>query len=256
MKLYQVVRVGLLALAIPFLAACAQAQSVERVGLHCQEPDGYHMIRTVEICPDGSGTRVEMWGAVSSSSWGRYLDWEPASYMSFPYPIAICENGFVVDREADAQTEEWVASRTALIAAPAYQALLGEHTSHFIYGRLLESEGAPPSDVSWQYLTASWEADQCGMAQAYETYVREYLRVASAELDAMSPDDDMFTVYNLLAVNMNRRIGEFAVAEAHLAEFRADHAELIDEDWDQAFSRLADALAARNTDQVAINPRE
>ena len=191
-------RSGLAALALLVATAGSHAQDVDRVGLHCQIPDGHHMIRTVEACPDGSGTQVETWDALSNSSWGRHLDWEPVSYMSFPYPVAICENGFVVDRRGEDQTEDWIATRTTLIADPGYQALLGEHTSHFIYARLLELEGAPAAEVSWQYLLSSWEADQCGMTDAYEAYVREYLRVASAELDAMTPEDELFTVYNLL----------------------------------------------------------
>ena len=249
-------RSGLAALALLVATTGSHAQDVDRVGLHCQTPDGYHMLRTVEACPDGSGTQVETWDALSNSSWGRHLDWEPVSYMSFPYPIAICENGFVVDRRGDDQTDDWIATRTALIADPGYQAFLGEHTSHFIYARLLEMEGAPAAEVSWQYLLSSWEADQCGMTDAYETYVREYLRVASAELEAMMPEHELFTVYNLLVINMHRRIGDFAEADARLAGFQADHADLIDESWEQAFSRLDAALAARNTGQVEINPRE
>lgn len=221
------------------------------VAIHCQVEDGHHMIPNVGVCPDGSETSYESWSALSYSSWGRHLDWEPHSYMSFPFPMAICENGFVVDRGEDEQTPDWVESRSALVSSPEYQALLGHHTTHYLYARLLEMENAPPANVSWQYLNASWEADQCGM-DVYDAYVRDYLRVAEGELASMAPEDETYTVYNLITINMYRRIGQFDEAQARLARFQADHPDQVVGDLELAFRLLGEAISDHSTEQVPI----
>lgn len=208
-------------------------------------------MRSLKSCPDGSGTQYEEWVSMSYSTFGRHLDWEPMSYMSFPFPVSICENGFIVDRPEEDWTEAWIAERTDLISDPDYQALLGKHTSHFIHARLLELEGAPLDEISWRYLNASWEAHQCGM-DTYEAYVREYLRVSQAEYASMSPDAESFMLYAVLQVNMARRIGEFELARQRYDAFVAEHGERIAGRWMLAFSLLDQAITNRSSQQIAI----
>ncbi len=245
----------LAALSVGLSATASAVAEPQRVGLHCQMPDSHHMIREVKPCPDGSGTQYEAWSAMSYSTYGRHLDWEPISYMSFPYPIAICENGFIVDRPEEEQDEAWIEARSALIEDDDYQALLGEQTSHFLYAYLLEMEGANPSSVSWHYLNSTWEADQCGM-DSYDVSAREFLRVADEEFEGMSPSDESFAVYVILRSNLHRRIGEFETARQIFEDYMTEYGHETPEGLSLAFDLLDAAITARSSEQVAIQAPE
>lgn len=242
-------------LLVWFAAASAGAAQGVEPAMHCQVSLGHHIYETERICPLGGETFAAL-ELGSYSTYGRHLDWQPVSYMQFPVPVPICpSNGFILDRPEADFSAELIETRRIAIEDPAYRALLGENTSFFLLARLYEITGEQPEEVWWLYLNATWEAEMCDF-DFYEEYAREVIRTVDAQLATISPDDDLFMLLNLQALNMRRRIGEFESARASLAQFRAGNPDRFDENWTLVFARLEAALEARDSSQLEINPSD
>lgn len=243
---------GLGAMLILSSADSAQESAIPR---HCQVTSGHHVYEAELTCPLG-GERFTALRLGTHSTYGRYLDWRLVSYLALPVPMPICPgNGFPIDRAVDEFTPELIATRQEAIERPEYQALLGEHTSYYLYARMLELTGEDPDQVWWYYLSASWEAEICDY-EVYELYAQTALDRIANRLEGMPADDEYFRVLNLLTANLMRRLGDLEGAAAASRSFQAEHADLMSEGWDAVFARLDEAIAAGDTSNLEINPQD
>jgi hypothetical protein len=207
-----------------------------------------------QACPV-DGTPFTNFSSAAYSTYGRYMDWEPISYMSFPIPVGVCTNGFIVDLAAEDFSEELIETRMAAVNSPEYRALTDGHTGFWLYYNLLSLTGELPEDRWWIALQASWEADMCQTGE-YESYVRATLRELDDRAAQITPDDELFRVVHFLRVNLRRRVGEFDDALQVMSVFRRDHEDQIDSEWSPAFSRLESAILDGVSAQLSIAPED
>ncbi len=196
--------------------SAASGKGLTLKGFTCQRRSGYHLYYVDMVCPIG-GEAFKVLRLGAHSTYGKYLDFEPESYMHFPAPMPICpSNGMVIDE--DEYSDERLAEISRVIAEPSYQDILVGNTSYYVYAQFLERLGDPDVDLWWISLVATWEAGQCNSG-LYEEYARTALQYAEDEFAKTEPDDENFFALGLTISNLHRRLGEFDMAEQKLSVF-------------------------------------
>lgn len=228
--------------AAGLFAAAAHAQG--SVTTSCTRPSGHHIYEEERACPIGGGTYTAL-RLGTHSTYGSYTDLSRVSYLTFPIAVSVCpDNGFVDFQEE--YTPEELAAFTAVIGTDEYKALLGKHTSYYLFARMIEMSKQEGFDVWWLDNVAASEAASCGLP-VFEDYTRRALASADAALAKAKPEDDMYWPLNLLLINDLRELGEFGQAEQKLVALSG-----IPDNWTAAFDTLREAVARKMKGRVQI----
>lgn len=222
--------------------------------LSCQMQSGQHLYEEEFTCPIG-GEKFKSLVLGTHSTYGRYLDWEPVSYLEFPTPVPVCpSNGFVVYK--DDFSDDELATFGRIIQSDAYRKdFAAKNTSYYLFARLLElSENIKDYDLWWIYLQSTWEADLCKSGK-YTDYAKQTIKFAQDALSSYSDDDSMYWLLNIIIPNLYRRIGEFESAGQWLSDLgdkRPDESNEFYESFILAHSLLTKAIKEKRTEQIEL----
>lgn len=228
--------------AAGLFAAAADAQGITT---SCTTPSGHHIYAEARNCPIGGG-KYNPLRLGTHSTYGSYTDLSRVSYLTFPIAMPVCpDNGFV-DFQEDYTPEE-IETFTAVIGSDEYKALLGKHTSYFLFARMLEmADMGSRFDIWWIDNVAASEAASCNLP-VFEDYTRRALASSSAALASMKPEDDAWWPLQLININDLRELGEFDAAAARISALAP-----IPEDWTMAFDTLREAVSRKVKGRVKI----
>ena len=166
------------------------------------------------ICPlDG---RPFMARVVNSyTQFGVRLDLKPHGALDAPIPLPVCPgNGFVMFKRKFAPAE--IEAIKKIVFTDAYRKARAKNTNYYMAGYIRERMGAGGDVLGQYYLRASWEAENRKSAAAH----RRYMALALAKFDGFlgtSPKKDRkWWTAQLLAANVERKLGRFAAARVRL----------------------------------------
>lgn len=166
------------------------------------------------ICPlDG---RPFMARVVNSyTQFGVRLDLKPYGALDAPTPLPVCPgNGFVMFKRKF--TPAQIATIKKIVFTDAYRKARAKNTNYYMAGYIRERMGAGGDVLGHYYLRASWEAEN-GKLTADQ---RRYMALALAKFDGFlgtSPKKDRkWWTAQLLAANIERKLGRFAGARVRL----------------------------------------
>ena len=226
--------------------------------LNCQESNGHHLYEKEYVCPIG-GEKFKSLTLGTHSTYGRYLDWEPLSYMEFPAPVPVCpSNGFVIYKNEFSDDE--LNRLEAAINLPEYKRdFQSRNASYFLFGRLMELTEVPDGySLWWIFLNSTWEAQQCGSAK-YSDYASKTIGAAREALKTFEQSDYEYWMLNIIIPNLYRRSGKLQLAKAWLDDL-GDHRpgdDIENRDYfNLAFSLLESAVEAGDVTQIPIEPEE
>jgi hypothetical protein len=209
-----------------------------------------------KVCPY-DGTTFEFTAQGSGTAFDRTLDWMTVGALQSPWPLAVCPtNGFVFAKQ-EYSPEELEALRP-LILSPDYQALKDE-TPYFKAAWVAERRGEAREQVSLLLLQATWEAGWAELRARYQalqtaqpsdvaeavdkkrdresarvrnlfaegTSSERYARYVSQllpllEVDARNAAAGKSIDINLLVGDLQRRLKQFDLAEAHFARMAGE----------------------------------
>jgi hypothetical protein len=119
--------------------------------LNCMQPLGHHLYETEHSCPIG-GERFRSLALGTHSTFGRYLDWKPISYMDFPAPVPVCPaNGFVITKQS--YSEDELKKYKAVIESEAYRSIYRtQHPSYYLLAKFEELAGEGQENRWWHLL--------------------------------------------------------------------------------------------------------
>lgn len=172
---------------------------------------------TQVICPI-DGLVFTTMEAKSGTKLGNYLDMKPYGPMPAPWPIARCPgNGFVIYKPAFSNEE--LQRFRAYVATDEYRALLRPHSNYYLAARLQIHNGEPPRQVAYTLLKASWEAEG---TELYPRYAREALETFGKALAGPFDNEQGAVTAELLAGELERRLGMFDAARARFERLRKE----------------------------------
>jgi hypothetical protein len=160
-------------------------------------------------CPIG-GKKFKYETTASLSRWGSRPDGKPYGSWEFPLALPVCpDNGLVVYGKFSADD---VKVLKPLVASDTYQAMRKVDTPYYLAQWLMRGFDAPPQNVLWMLLQASWEADENPTLK--NRYQREYVELSAKYPKPESGDDLEWIVTQARAVNTLRELGQFDAALA------------------------------------------
>jgi hypothetical protein len=162
-------------------------------------------------CPLG-GKKFKYETTATLSRWGTRPDGKPYGSWTFPLAFPVCpDNGLVVYAEFSPEDVEILKPQ---VESDTYQAMRKVDTPYYRAQWLMRAFDAPPQNVLWMLLQASWEAD--GNPALKTRYQREYVEQAAKYPKPDSGDDWEWILTQARAVNALRELGEFDAALALL----------------------------------------
>jgi hypothetical protein len=160
-------------------------------------------------CPVG-GKKFKYETTATLSRWGSRPDGKPYGSWVFPLAFPVCpDNGLVVYAEF---SPDAVKILKPLVASDTYQVMRKVDTPYYLAQWLMRRFDAPPQNVLWMLLQASWEAD--GNPALKARYQREYVELSAKYPKPESGDDLEWIVTQARAVNALRELGQFDAALA------------------------------------------
>ena len=176
-------------------------------------------LTTVElVCPIG-GEKFKMAQVGSSFISNRYLDLRPFGPGPAPWPLAKCpSNGFVIFRDKFSDSE--LDQLREFVATSEYRELTRIHRNYYLAAVLQRHIQAPPEQVAFTLLQATWQATS---KQQYKHYAQEALDGYRVLLNEPNPDKEKWTTYQLVAGELERRIGNFDDATKRFSELKNSH---------------------------------
>ena len=215
--------------------------------------DGHHIYEEETNCPIG-GEKFKARYLGTHSTYGRHLDWEPASYMRFPVPIPVCPaNGFVVSKK-DYGKEE-LEKIKKVIESKTYKDIYAQkHATYYLFAKTKELNEEKFDDYWWLYLNATWEADNCKNKIRYREYALETISAIDKRSAELKESEELFWVLRTIKAEMYRRIGDFTKSQELVDKFGTP--KLVDNEANEYFLLAKDllqrAIKEKNTDRVEI----
>lgn len=209
-------------------------------------------------CPIGGETFSSL-AQLSGYQMGSFLDLKPYGMLSAPSPLPRCpSNGLVMYKYKF--TQEELARLEGYVLSEEYQDLRKIHTNYYLVSRLKKYLGAPQlglshlqNEIAFTLLQATWEAKP---GEQYRQYALEALDIYKSMLQSRYPDgprrvaapktsravnrwaapgvqrietpdeNTLWLRYQLVAGELERRLGRFEEAKARFAEL-AKLAEIV-----------------------------
>jgi hypothetical protein len=168
------------------------------------------------ICPI-DGSKFKTIEAMSGSSFGQQLDLKPIGAIISPWPLARCpSNGFVIYKEEFSPKE--IARLKKYVASPAYRALRKGNTNYYLAANLMEFMGDNTEVVAFALLKATWEVQT--ETKRYNLYAKEALAKYKQILTNPPSDKKKWATAQLVAGELERRLGQFAEAKKRFLDIR------------------------------------
>ncbi|MFP5391179.1 MAG: hypothetical protein ACLGI6_06485 [Gammaproteobacteria bacterium] len=161
--------------------------------------------------------------AMSGTQFGIFLDLKPYGPIAAPWPLAKCPaNGFVLYKPKFSKAE--LAKLKPYVASAEYRTLGANHTDYYLAARLARVAGEPAVTIAQLLLRATWEAgpqeDEQGKVkvdtQRYAQYAGEALDAFKAVLAQPADVPEQWQTDQLVALELERRLGRFEEAQARL----------------------------------------
>ena len=238
--------------ALPALTVPARAHTLGRENFTCP------------IC----GTEFTDIVSYSGTSFGMRLDFKKTGPVYQPWPVPQCPNcRFVILEETEEEgglDDDAKAVIKEYLASDEFKAIPKEAPAYYCLAKIKEFLGSPPSDLAHIYMSASWQAegaiesDTPGLAldwkrnpEFIEKSLRECLRCLDAGVAADAADTIDTLVLEYLRVEINRRLGDFPVAEERLKQTRMGLDALLAADAKEADGGGSDGEGAKEEDKYA-----
>jgi tetratricopeptide (TPR) repeat protein len=145
--------------------------------------------------------------------YGRFLDLKSSGATLAPWPIAKCpSNGFVIYKSKFTQSE--LSRLKRYVMSDDYQSMKDMHTNYYLAARIRAHMGDEQARLSYTLLQATWEARS---RTQYAKYAAEALEAYKASLLKPYANADERIIDQLVAVELERRLGRFdrAIARIH-----------------------------------------
>lgn len=185
------------------------------------------------------GTEFSYTASMSGSSYGTRLDFKIIGPIYQPWPIPQCPKcryAFYARNAWEGEEElapEKIRILKQYMESPEFKSIPDNAPSYFYLARFLEVMGERPFSIMFTYLKASWQAEGSEELDSGRTVLgwandpamqqmalREALRCVNGAKEAEEGLDRIVAFY--LEVELNRRLGEFAVARDCLPTVRAE----------------------------------
>lgn len=215
--------------------------------------DGHHIYEEEIRCPIGA-EKFKARYLGTHSTYGRHLDWEPASYMRFPVPIPVCPtNGFVVAKKD--HTKQELEKLKKVIESKTYKDIYAQkHATFYLLAKTKELNEEKFDDYWWLYLNATWEADNCKNKIRYKEYALETISASNKRLAELKDSEELFWILRTINAEMYRRIGDFTKSQELVDKFGTP--KLVDKEANVYFllakELLQKAIKEKNTERVEI----
>jgi uncharacterized protein (DUF2225 family) len=167
---------------------------------------------TCPICDRQYNARV----TTSEFRSGQRLDLRPLGELVSPPRVPVCPKcGFVDYRHGKDYPEGELKDLRAFVLSDEYKKLAGAEVPYFRLAKLFERLKKPPSTVAYQYLQASWEAEDTKKGERQ----RAYLAAALDAYDKAIADDGTQAggrqIARVVKGELLRRLGRFDEAAKH-----------------------------------------
>jgi hypothetical protein len=220
--------------------------------LNCLQPLGHHLYYEDYSCPVG-GERFRSLALGTHSTYGRYLDWKPISYMDFPAPVPVCPaNGFVITKKD--YSEEELKKYKATVESEPYKSLYqNQHPSFYLLAKFQELSGEGAENRWWHLLQATWEAEGCA-SDKYSFYADEAIKAAEYRLETVKSDDGQYWAMHIIVSDLYRRTGRFDLAQQRLDKISglaASHPKMK-EDFGPLIELQQGAIKEKQTTRVDV----
>jgi hypothetical protein len=175
----------------------------------------------VEVeCPV-DGTRTRSMEMLSGTVFCMRLDLKPVGAIASPPPIHECpKDGYVW--HSDDLTESELDSVRRWIRSEPYRQLRSE-SPHFRLARIYQAAGRDSLTIARALLQASWEVEST--PERHERYLAESLSHLVRHLDERTTgaaETEGRASHEILAAELERRLGEFDAAEERLERLRRE----------------------------------
>lgn len=207
---------------------------------------------TVDVpydCPVG-GEHFTSNQRVAVTQDGKLLDLKGYGNYEGVWPIIVAcpRNGFVIYKKDFTPKE--LETLAAYIATPEYRQMKDAETLYYRAAKMSAAVGEKDSEIAVRMLAATWEARN---PAEYARYAREALSLY-LELLTKRPEDKASMNWELLAGELERRLGLFDEARARFERLQADSR------YQEAFFAAVVALqlelvAAKNAEAHKLPPR-
>ena len=170
-----------------------------------------------EECPL-DGTRFRATVDASGASSGMRLDLKKVGAIHEPSLLAECPSDHFVLYKNSFAPEELAALRK-IVASPAYKgAVAAKESTYFLLAKIYEQLGKSDYQLANLYLRASWQVEE--EPARYASYAGQSLAHLNAFLGAAAAHDDDWVTAQLLAGELERRLGKFELAQARFAKLQ------------------------------------
>lgn len=167
---------------------------------------------STEPCPF-DGAKITTPVPLVGEQTGLRLDLRPVGGFVHPAPLSRCPRcQYVSGMHLD---EEQLTKVRAVVSSKAYRAQARHPSNHALRAMLLSALDAPPGEIAFEWLRASWESEGTpAWAQATEQALAAFSRLATpAQRDA---DLELWRTAHVMRIELLRRLARFPEAEAAL----------------------------------------
>lgn len=170
-------------------------------------------VQDVKIdCPI-DGVSFTTYQVMSGTQSGMYLDLKPIGAIAAPWPIPKCpSNGFVIYK-AKFSGEELTKLRL-YVETQEYQAMQRIETNYYLAAKLQQKMFETAAVIAATLLRATWEARP---GEQYTRYATEALSAYKQALQQIYTDQTQLVTDQLVAVELERRLGKFEEAQFRLS---------------------------------------
>ena len=166
------------------------------------------------ICPI-DGRKFKAKTVNSYTRFGQRLDMKPLGALIAPLPLPVCpSSGFPLYKRKFSPKE--IARLKSIVRSPAFKQARARNSDYFMVAFVQERLGKTGFSIAHGYLKASWETE----GRKHDLH-RRYLALALAKFDGIAITAEQATrpwwTAQLLAGNLERRLGRFEAAEKRLA---------------------------------------
>jgi hypothetical protein len=186
--------------------------------------------------------------------YGRFLDLKSSGATLAPWPIAKCpSNGFVIYKKKFTLGE--LARLKRYVLSDEYRSMKDAHANYYLAAKLRAHLGEEPARLRYTLLQATWEAQS--RAQ-YAKYAAEALEAYKSSLMKPYPNAEEWIVDQLVAAELERRLGQFDRAISRIASLgeRKEAKEKIYRDVLAVQLQLAKARDSRRCSLHEPSPAE
>lgn len=175
------------------------------------------------VCPVG-GERFQAQVVMSGTQMGMRLDFKPLGAIIAPPPVPECpSNGLLLFKSTF--TTDDLAKLTPYIESEVFIQARKQHSPYYRQAMLQTVLGDAPAEIASTLIQASWEVEAAtGTDGRYARYASEAIAAIDAAAGDARSDPGQRDVYQIVAADLERRLGRFdaALKRAQALKARSD----------------------------------